>query len=87
MLTWVERAHLSTSHSSVRTRTHGCVLVRTAREASVRTRTHDCVLVRTSHETLSQHTPAMKEWVEEIVSSSIFSRFVSWKERRTMFPK
>ncbi len=38
---------------------HRCVLVRTARARYVK-----------YHETLSPHTPAMKEWVKEVASSS-----------------
>jgi len=36
----------------------------------VRARTHGCYSVRKYRETVSQHTPAMKEWGEEIAASS-----------------
>ncbi len=36
----------------------------------VRARTHRCYLVRRYRETVSQHTPAMKDWGEEIAASS-----------------
>jgi len=38
--------------------------------SSLRIPTHGCDWVRRYHETLSQHTPAMKEWIEEVASSS-----------------